>query len=160
MEEDDFINIRPPQAKSEDKSHRPRISSSKRDRQVFVSSGRRGDERSQNRQYFIWLLDIHIFIKNGTWTAQTFSDISDEFVTHFWLIEHWFLPCFELNVAWFCLETHFNFIRGKKNYKNTPQYSNEFFDQTFAFLCSKNNGEFKIFKLWRKILLTCCVTKV
>ena len=53
MEEDDFINIRPPQAKSEDKSHRPRISSSKRDRQVFVSSGRRGDERSQNRQYFI-----------------------------------------------------------------------------------------------------------
>jgi len=50
MEEDDFINIRPPQAKSEDKSHRPRISSSKRDRQVFVSSGRRGDERSQNRQ--------------------------------------------------------------------------------------------------------------
>ena len=55
MEEDDFINIRPPQAtiKNEDKSHRPRISSSKRDRQVFVSSGRRGDERSQNRQYFI-----------------------------------------------------------------------------------------------------------
>ena len=64
MEEDDFINIRPPQAtiKSEDKSHRPRISSSKRDRQVFVSSGRRGDERSQNRQYFIWLPNIDIIL--------------------------------------------------------------------------------------------------
>ena len=63
MEEDDFINIRPPQAKTEDKSHRPRISSSKRDRQVFVSSGRRGDERSQNRQYFISLPNIYILLK-------------------------------------------------------------------------------------------------
>ena len=137
MEEDDFINIRPPQAKSEDKSHRPRISSSKRDRQVFVSSGRRGDERSQNRQYFIWLLDIHIFIKNGTWTAQTFSDISDEFVTHFWLIEHWFLPCFELNVAWFCLETHFNFIRGKKITKILPNILTNFLTKLLLFCVVK-----------------------
>ena len=133
MEEDDFINIRPPQAKSEDKSHRPRISSSKRDRQVFVSSGRRGDERSQNRQYFIWLLDIHIFIKNGTWTAQTFSDISDEFVTHFWLIE----PCFELNIAWFCLETHFNFIRGKKNPKILPNVLTNFLTKLLLFCVVK-----------------------
>ena len=137
MEEDDFINIRPPQAKSEDKSHRPRISSSKRDRQVFVSSGRRGDERSQNRQYFIWLLNIHIFIKNSTWTAQTFSDISDEFVTHFWLIEHWFLPCFELNVAWFCLETHFNFIRGKKITKILPNILTNFLTKLLLFCVVK-----------------------
>ena len=137
MEEDDFINIRPPQAKSEDKSHRPRISSSKRDRQVFVSSGRRGDERSQNRQYFISLLNIHIFIKNGTWTAQTFSDISDEFVTHFWLIEHWFLPCFELNVAWFCLETHFNFIRGKKITKILPNILTNFLTKLLLFCVVK-----------------------
>ena len=47
MEEDDFINIRPPQATiSADKSHRPRNSNSKRDRQVFVSSRR--DERSHD----------------------------------------------------------------------------------------------------------------
>ena len=137
MEEDDFINIRPPQAKSEDKSHRPRISSSKRDRQVFVSSGRRGDERSQNRQYFIWLLDIHIFIKNGTWTAQTFSDISDEFVSHFWPIEHWFLPCFELNVAWFCLENHFNFIRGKKITKILPNILTNFLTKLLLFCVVK-----------------------
>ena len=137
MEEDDFINIRPPQAKSEDKSHRPRISSSKRDRQVFVSSGRRGDERSQNRQYFIWLLNIHNFIKNSTWTAQTFSDFSDEFVTHFWLIEHWFLPCFELNVAWFCLETHFNFIRGKKITKILPNILTNFLTKLLLFCVVK-----------------------
>ena len=51
MEEDDFINIRPPQATvSTEKSHRPRNSSSKRDRQVFVGDRRR-DDRPHDRDH-------------------------------------------------------------------------------------------------------------
>ena len=53
-EDDDFIKIRPPQATtSEDKGHRQRLSSSnpKRDRQVFVSSGRRDDRSQDHRRH-------------------------------------------------------------------------------------------------------------
>ena len=51
MEEDDFINIRPPQATiSAEKSHRQRNSNSKRDRQVFVGDRRR-DERPHDRDH-------------------------------------------------------------------------------------------------------------